>query len=49
MAEMVLPRAAEVFRAWRPERFARVSCTLCHGQGVAAGNFHMPTSYLPRG
>ena len=25
-----------------------MNCTLCHGQGVADGNFHMPTAHLPR-
>jgi len=48
MRTEVLPRAAEVFRAWRPERFAEIDCTLCHGQGVEAGNFEMPTAHLPR-
>jgi hypothetical protein len=48
MSNVVLPRAAAVFRAWRPERFARVDCTLCHGQGANTGNFHMPTAHLPR-
>ena len=37
MAEVVLPRAARVFRAWRPDRFTPVDCTLCHGPGVIEG------------
>ena len=44
----VLPRAAELFRAWRPDRFAVVDCRLCHGQGAETGNFQMPTAHLPR-
>jgi hypothetical protein len=48
MAEVVLPRAAEVFRDWQPERFAQVNCTLCHGQGAETGSFKMPTDHLPR-
>lgn len=48
MREVALPRAAAVFQAWRPERFAQVDCTLCHGQGVEAGNFQMPIAHLPR-
>jgi len=48
MGRVVLPVAADLFRAWRPERFARVDCTLCHGRGVQDENFHMPTSHLPR-
>ena len=31
MRNVVLPRAADVFQAWRPERCVRVDCTLCHG------------------
>lgn len=48
MASVVLPRAAEVFRTWRPARFAKVDCTLCHGENAKAGNFTMPTAHLPR-
>jgi hypothetical protein len=48
MANVVLPRAAEVFRTWRPDRFAQVDCTLCHGSGPITGNFHMPSAHLPR-
>ncbi|MGD8367373.1 MAG: hypothetical protein PVG78_07025 [Desulfobacterales bacterium] len=48
MAAVVIPRAGAVFRAWRPERFARIDCTLCHGQGAVNGNFSMPTAHLPR-
>ncbi len=48
MGNVVLPRAAVVFRNWRPERFEKTDCTLCHGRGPAAGNFHMPTDHLPR-
>jgi hypothetical protein len=48
MADVVLPSAATVFRAWRPDRFAQVDCTLCHGLGAMAGNFHMPSAHLPR-
>ena len=48
MRNVVLPIAGELFRTWRPVRFARVDCTLCHGQGVEIGNFNMPTRHLPR-
>ena len=48
MRRAVLPVAAEIFSAWRPERFARVDCTLCHGRGANTGNFNMPTAHLPR-
>ncbi len=48
MKSVVLPRAAELFQTWHPERFAMVDCSLCHGQGPKNGNFQMPTSHLPR-
>jgi hypothetical protein len=48
MRSAVLPRAAAIFGDWRPERYASVDCSLCHGQGAAAGIFDMPTDHLPR-
>ena len=48
MKTVVLPQAAELFRSWRPGRFDKVDCRLCHGSGAATGNFQMPTAHLPR-
>ncbi len=48
MKQEVLPRAAALFGAWRPERFGDVDCRLCHKQGLLTGNFKMPTADLPR-
>jgi len=48
MKTVVLPQAAELFRSWRPGRFATVDCRLCHGPGAETGNFQMPTAHLPR-
>lgn len=48
MKRVVLPQAAELFGAWRPERFAAVNCGLCHGPDAKTGTFRMPTGYLPR-
>ena len=48
MKNEVLPRAASIFGSWRPERFASVDCTLCHGQGAVTATFKMPTDHLPR-
>ena len=47
MSAEILPRAAALFASWRPGRFSRVDCTLCHGAGVQTGNFQMPTAHLP--
>ncbi|MBN1496392.1 MAG: hypothetical protein JXA07_06465 [Spirochaetes bacterium] len=48
MKTAVMPRAAELFRSWRPENYAVTDCTLCHGKGARTGDFHMPTGHLPR-
>ncbi len=48
MSKVILPKAAALFSAWRPERFAQADCRLCHGQGPKTGKYHMPTAYLPR-
>jgi hypothetical protein len=48
MQQEVLPRAAAIFRSWRPNRYAEVDCKLCHGQGVEIWDFSMPTAHLPR-
>ncbi|MFH1982897.1 MAG: hypothetical protein ABIL58_13725 [Pseudomonadota bacterium] len=48
MKDVVMPRAAAVFREWRPEKYTAVNCTLCHGDGAKTDNFHMPTAHLPR-
>jgi hypothetical protein len=48
MRDVVVPRAGAVFRDWRPDRFARIDCRLCHGNAENTGNFRMPTDHLPR-
>lgn len=48
MEQVVLPIATSVFQSWRPDHYATIDCTLCHGQGVQNQNFHMPTNHLPR-
>ena len=48
MRTAVLPKAAALFREWRPAKYANVDCLLCHGSGVYTGNYHMPTDQLPR-
>jgi len=48
MKAVVLPRAAAIFKSWRPERFDEVECSLCHGRRAQTGHFKMPTDHLPR-
>lgn len=48
MKSVVLPRASELFRDWRPDRFGTTTCSLCHGMGAKNGKFQMPTDHLPR-
>ena len=48
MKDAVLPRAAQVFRAWRPNRYPQIDCTLCHGPDPVAADFRMPSVHLPR-
>ncbi|MDA8141954.1 MAG: hypothetical protein M0036_25175 [Desulfobacteraceae bacterium] len=48
MKKVVLPLATTIFQQWRPERYAKVDCTLCHGVGDYTGDYHMPTDHLPR-
>lgn len=48
MKSQVLPRATRIFQEWRPGRYAKTDCTLCHGTGDYTGNYNMPTDHLPR-
>lgn len=48
MRTEVLPRAAQLFKAWRPERFEKIGCSLCHQQTKQTGIYKMPTADLPR-
>lgn len=48
MRTAVLPLAANIFQEWRPERYARADCSLCHGDGAHWNDFDMPTAHLPR-
>lgn len=48
MASEVLPIAQAVFGKWRPDKYAQVDCSLCHGSASATGDYKMPTAHLPR-
>ena len=47
MKNVVMPRAGELFRNWRPEKYGNTDCTLCHDKGKTEINFQMPASHLP--
>lgn len=48
MRNAVVPLAADIFQAWRPVKYTRVDCTLCHGDRAHWEDFQMPTDHLPR-
>ena len=48
MRDVVLPSAAAIFSDWRPDRYTRIDCTLCHGEDFYTEDFDMPTAHLPR-
>ena len=48
MRDVVVPRAGAVFRSWRPQKYAKIDCTLCHGPTIEKGIIQMPTVHLPR-
>jgi hypothetical protein len=48
MRTVILPLATEIFQDWRPARYTRVDCTLCHGENAHWMDFDMPTAHLPR-
>lgn len=47
MRELVLPSMRPLFQDFDAERFAAFSCKTCHGSGVQAGDFEMPSADLP--
>jgi len=46
MQSSVLPRMTRVFQAYDAERFARVTCETCHGEGAEARRYTMPNARL---
>ncbi|RMH40909.1 MAG: hypothetical protein D6689_12275 [Deltaproteobacteria bacterium] len=47
MKTLVMPRMAEAFRAFDPDRYAKPTCLTCHGDGAVDGTFAMPNPELP--
>jgi len=48
MKQVVLPKMRAEFTAFDPERFAKVNCMTCHGDGSKNGTFKMPNPQLPK-
>ena len=48
MRAVVFPKTKELFAAFDPARYGRMTCVTCHGDGVEDGTFTMPNPKLPR-
>jgi hypothetical protein len=48
MRMVVMPKAKELFVAFDPARYGKMSCGTCHGDGAEDGTFKMPNPKLPR-
>jgi hypothetical protein len=47
MKSVVLPRMKQAFTQFIPDRYAKMNCLTCHGDGAADGSFKMPNPRLP--
>jgi hypothetical protein len=47
MNEVVLPRMKATFTAF-DAKFANMTCTTCHGEGVTTGTYAMPSAGIPK-
>ena len=48
MQKAIMPKAAKLFKEWRPKKYSHTDCRLCHGPVITNGNFNMPAENLPR-
>jgi hypothetical protein len=48
MRMVVMPKAKELFVAFDPAHYAKMSCGTCHGDGAEDGTFKMPNPKLPK-
>ena len=48
MKTVVLPRMKELFVAYDAARYGKMTCSTCHGEGVADGSYRMPSAGLPK-
>ena len=47
MKTVVLPRMKTAFTQFSPDRFDKMNCVTCHGDGATDGSFKMPNPKLP--
>lgn len=47
MKSVVLPRMKQAFTQFSPDRYSKMNCVTCHGDGAADGSFKMPNPRLP--
>jgi len=48
MRTVVLPQMRQTFAAFDEERFGRINCKTCHGDGATNESFEMPNPKLPK-
>jgi cytochrome c553 len=47
MAKVVVPKMTEVFQAFDPKHYEKVTCATCHGKNAKEVGFKMPSPELP--
>jgi hypothetical protein len=47
MKSVVLPRMKQAFTQFSPDRYSKMNCVTCHGDGAHDGSFKMPNPRLP--
>ncbi|HXU02034.1 MAG TPA: hypothetical protein VN903_13770 [Polyangia bacterium] len=47
MKGVVAPRMKQAFTTFNPDRYAKLNCVTCHGDGATDGSFKMPNPKLP--
>jgi len=47
MKSVVVPQMKQVFTTFNPDRYGKMGCMTCHGDGATDGSFKMPNPKLP--
>ena len=48
MRNVVMPKMRKVFADFNAEKFPKINCKTCHGEGVTNETFKMPNPKLPK-